>query len=153
MSMVYLGYAYRVLNRGPSDILESKRWYDKAAEVGALRAQFGLGRWYLKKGYFTEAQQAFEIAAKGDFVPAIHYLGRIYFFGQGVPKDIAKATSLLERAVADGSIYARRILGRIFIQNSEHLLNKARGFWLIGSGAVLLIWVMMVEGFASDRLR
>lgn len=153
MSMVYLGYAYNEGKVTKSDYLESERWYRQAVVAGSVLAEYGLGRLFLKSGRPVEARQYFELAANKGYVPAIHFLGRIYFYGQGVPKDIEKATELLERAASGGSVFAQRILGQILVQKNSSFLKKLRGVWLIVSAAAVLTIIICINGFSSDRFR
>jgi len=118
-SMLYLGYAFTNGIGGSPDLQAAERWYRLAAEAGLTRAHYNLGRLYLAGGRFSDAKYELERAAAKEFMPAIHYLGRLYYFGYGVPVDRVRGKALLEAAAKWGCIFAKATLAYDLIhQNS-----------------------------------
>lgn len=107
MSMLYVGSAYRYGWGVPVNFLTAEQWFRRAVDGGLMLAVLDLGSLYLERRRYAEAQAVFEAAAARDYAPAIHQLGRMYFYGHGVAKDFGRARTLLERASAEGNIAAK----------------------------------------------
>ncbi len=153
MSMYYIGIAYAFGKGVTIDLDKAECWYLRAAEAGSERAYYELGRLYLKAKKYGESKKAFERSAAGGFMPAVHMLGRMYFFGYGVDKDFQKAKPLLERAATWGSVFAKRLL-------AYQMMHSRQGWRVVWKGLVLqcrvyvdAVVVLFSEGTSSDRFR
>lgn len=69
---------------------------------------------FYQAGDYTSAAEKFAAAANAGNSRAAGYLGTMYKDGQGVPKDINKAVSLLEQSAKGGELEAAFILGQIY---------------------------------------
>jgi len=154
-SMLGLGYAYTDATLGTPDLAASEMWCRKAAEAGLVCAHYYLGRLYLMQSRYAEAKQEFEFAASKDYAPAIHYLGRIAYFGWGVPSDTVKGKALFEAASTRGNLVARDMLARDMIRHGTWR-EKAKGHLSRFRFLYELIRTACVEGengLLSDRFR
>lgn len=153
LSMQYLGCSYRDGIGVAKNLQIAEEWFRKAAEKGLARAHYSLGRLYFDNERYGDARQEFESAATGGFVPAVHFLGRIYYFGLGVPLDKLRGRSLLETASRWGCVYAKAIL-------AYDLVHESRSPWALGRGILMKLAclvdttkILLTEGFTSDRFR
>jgi TPR repeat protein len=153
MSMLYLGSAYRDGNGTSVDLREAEQWFLRARAAGLVRAGYNLGRLYLDEKCFVVAREAFEIAASEGFVPAAHYLGKIYYLGWGVEKNAEKGKELLIQAADWGCVFAKGMLAYDLIHNGKSLLATAKGVLIKCSCYIDLFKILATEGFTSDRLR
>jgi localization factor PodJL len=78
-----------------ADLVEARRWGERAAEGGDPRAMFNLGMYFYEGvGGPQDAAQAaawFRKAADRDLVDSQYNLGRLYELGLGVPQDLGEA--------------------------------------------------------------
>jgi len=97
---------------------EARKAYEKAVELGHIRARVGLGYLYAVGAGVgrdeARARAEYEAAAATGDVYALHALGKLYYEGRGVPRDLAKARELYERAARLGHTYAMNALGRMY---------------------------------------
>lgn len=63
---------------------------------------------------YAAAMKWYRQAANQGDVTAQHYLGVLYFNGQGVPKDYVEAMSWFRKAADQGSVAAQRTLGTLY---------------------------------------
>lgn len=96
---------------------EVKQFLHEAAIRGSVDAVYGVGKQYLK----TDIQKAiamFELAAEQGNSYAEYQLGKIYCFGQGVPRDLKAGTEWLKSSASHGNEYASALLEKV--QQSIH---------------------------------
>jgi uncharacterized protein len=153
MSMLYLGYAFTNGVGVASDLAVAEKWYRLAADAGLTRAYYNLGRLHLANGQYLTAKQEFEVAASKEFMPAIHYLGRMYYFGYGVPVDGVRGKALLEKASKWGCVGAKATLAYDLIHRKNSLSAKVEGILMRVECYFEFVWVLCTEGIASDRFR
>jgi TPR repeat protein len=152
-AMVHLGNGFERGKHWPANTGEAVRWYQQAADRGLLAGYYYLGRLYLKLSRHDEAFAAFRHAAAAEYPPALHWLGRMYFFGTGIPKDIVKSRSYLERATRGGNLLARILLAKLLAQNAAGLAERSRALWLRWSSIVEGFFVVAFKGKASERFK
>ncbi|RWA64666.1 tetratricopeptide repeat protein [Mesorhizobium sp.] len=152
MSLVYLGNLYR---RGQGsiskDAVEAERWFRKAADEGSLVGIFHLAIMYLNQERFLESESLLKEACNREYPPAIYWLGRLYWRGPNVMRDLSQARSLLERAADKGHIWASRDLARGYV-NSEFGFKPLRSARFFLRGAVKFMQVYQSDP-KSQRLR
>mgnify|MGYP003576990020 CR=1 FL=1 len=153
MGMIFLGYAYRAGTGVVKDPAQAERWYRRAADMGSVLGLYELGRLYIEQVRYDEAKEAFRFASAAGYAPATYHLGRMYWFGFGVEKDIRRAKTLWEDASANGHVFAERHLATLFIQTRLNTAEWLWGIFLIGRSFVGLFTALCSEGFGSDRLR
>lgn len=94
------------------------RWYQQAADGGEADGWYKLGHAYENgAGVAKDFGQAAECYQNGlhineKNIGCCNALGALYFKGNGVPQDYAKAYQLLERAYIDGSEWCVFYLGK-----------------------------------------
>ena len=93
------------------DLVESIKWFEKAAEQGHAQAQYELAQVYkLGRGtlqdYDAAARWFLEAARKGH-VAAQYHMGRLHRIGEGVDLDLIRAYAWFNRAAALGHGAAR----------------------------------------------
>lgn len=151
--MLYLGHAYRDGASVAKDIAQTEKWYRRAADMGSIMGLYYLGQLYISQARYVEAEHAFRFAAAAGYPPAGHYLGRMYFFGLGVEKNVSKAQILLEDASASGNVMATRLLGHLLIQTHLSIAGLIRGIYLTVRSYLDFFITLCSEGSSSDRFR
>ena len=94
----------------PRDLHRAERWYRRSARLGEPRAMFSLGQIACAEKAFEVAHHWFELAQKHGHVRSSYWLGKLYWRGQGVPCDRAKATQLFEQAAHANDFEAKRLM-------------------------------------------
>lgn len=88
----------------------ARSYYERAANEGSVTGYFELGRLLKRKGDLAQARAAFEAGAERGHLPSMSRLGTMMIDGQGGSRDIKAGTIWLEKAAAEGHIFARRKL-------------------------------------------
>lgn len=153
MGMLYLGYAYANGVGVESNVGLAETWYSRAAGMGLSRAHYSLARLYLDRRQYADARREFEAAASAGFVPAVHFLGRIYYFGFGVPLDRERARPLLEQASVWGCVYAKALLGYDMMHEGKGIVSKVKGALIKLDCYIEAVRILWTEGISSDRFR
>lgn len=109
----------------PYDLSEAKRWYRRSARLGDPKAMFSLGQIAYDEKSFEAARQWFEMAQKHVRIRALYWLGKLYWRGQGVPRDRVKAMKLFELAARANDYEAMRLMR--FINRRKYIPNSTRG--------------------------
>ena len=87
----YLGLIYYYGKGIQEDYKKAKECFEKGAECGNLDSKYHLAQILYKEKKYNEARIIFEELAEKDDVEAIHYLGKIYYYGNSVEKNYKKA--------------------------------------------------------------
>jgi TPR repeat protein len=153
MAMVFLGDSYRRGIGTDKDLAQSEEWYRRAADAGSVLGLYLLGRLFILQGRYDEAKSAFHFAAAGGYPPATSWLGRMYYFGWGGEKNIARAKLLLEEASARGNIIATSLLGHLLVKTHVSRVELLRGMFLMMRAYVDSVVALCVEGMDSDKFR
>jgi TPR repeat protein len=132
---------------------EAERWFKRVAAVSSVRGHHSLGRLLVHRRRYEEEIEELKFSAARGFAPALLDLGKIYFLGLGVFKDVPLSISYLQRAAEGGSIFAKRLLGRILLESATDLKTKIRGIVLIMTALCEFIPALLREGPDSDSLR
>jgi TPR repeat protein len=95
------------------------------------RYSYELGRVLAALGRSAEAAGLYQHAADLGHIRARHELGYIYTYGAGVPVDLERGRKELERAVADGDIFAIQTLGMLYYEGRgvDRDFSRARGLF------------------------
>jgi len=101
--MNVLGAYYARGTMGAPNGEKARHWFRKAADHGDAEGMASLGMIYFEGVAGTRADQAkgFEWLSKAaaqDFGPALTRMGKIYYNGEYVQRDYAKAREFFERA-------------------------------------------------------
>ena len=157
LSVSHLGartyYAW-LLERGlgcTKDNSQARELYQSAAEEESSIAQFFLGymHWRLRNG--TECTKWFERAAAQGYAPADYCLNRVYRTGKIVPLNREKARFHLDRAAAQGHLYALRDVQYYSLLGDYGVLALLRAPFLI-LPAILRVVQALVHTPNSPRV-
>ena len=110
-----LGIAYYDGHGVKRDSVAAVKWFTKAAEQQAARAQSYLGFCYLQgdgvKQDYQEAVKWYRMAAEQGDADAQFNLGRLYHHGHGVPQDDTQSAFWYRKAAEQGNAEAQYMLG------------------------------------------
>lgn len=116
----------------PSKFSEAVSCIEKLAVAGDAVAQFHMGKFYDSgRGVVANAVAAvhwYEMAAASGEIRAAHNLAILKLAGQGTPKDVEGAVSLMERGIAAGESLSAEVLGRHFCQDEPLDFDRAVHF-------------------------
>lgn len=118
---------------------EALHWYKQAAEGGQLECWFGLGRCYeLGRGTEKDVSYAAQCYQKGlaqkkdsgKRIGCANRLGALYFDGEGVERDYAKAFQLMKYGYDHNTTFAVFYLGKAYFRGlgTQQDYGKAREF-------------------------
>ena len=114
---VQVGLSYKYGEGVAKDKKEAVKWFRKAAEQGAARAQFALGDCYYKgEGIEQDEKEAvkwYRKAADQGLADAQYNLGVCYYDGKGVEEDKKEAVKWFGKAADQGDADALKELRRI----------------------------------------
>jgi TPR repeat protein len=134
MSMIYIVEAYARGEVVPRDIAQAEEWNRRAMAAGYVHGSYELGRYYYSAKDYERARNAFVQGTRLGFAPSQNMLALMDLRGFGGPKDLQSARDLLEKAVQQGHVYAKRTLAWLLIRGTY-------GFWGAISRAVsAFIW-------------
>src|SRR5208282_3886194 len=86
-----------------------------AAEQGDVDAQLRVAKAYNdERRNYGLAWKWFEAASKQGSLEATAWLGSLYLYGHGVSQDVARAASLIQKAVAGDDAVGQRFLGTMY---------------------------------------
>jgi uncharacterized protein len=152
MSMIYIAKSYATGDSSKENFLEAENWYREAASKGSDFALYSLGKLYMKAGESVKAKEIFASKALQDYLPAIHELGRMYHHGIGTEKDLTLAKRLLEKAAAQGHVFAMRELAGMLSRGGYGLLQVPRGLYLFIKSIVSMIRILKTDSPHSEKI-
>ena len=118
-----LGYMYETGDGVDQDLLQAKKWYEKAAKQNQPDAQYALAALYyydngvIKQNY-AEAKKWFEKAAYNGDDYAMNLLGYMYEQGHGTKQDYDEALRWYLKAADKNNVYAQRNLGLLYLNGN-----------------------------------
>lgn len=132
---VLLGWMYQTGTGTEKNLDEAKKWYESAKSDNPGQAEFYLGTIYRAQHDNVRGLEAFNNAARAGYAPAMYHLGRLYLFGDGVPRDEAVAFRYFEEAAKRGHLFARRNI-------AQHMMSGRAGILRIPYGILSMIAVL-----------
>lgn len=123
-ALLALGWICETGAMGSSDGDAARSYYQRAADEGSAEGHYYLGRLHLVRGEDAQGRAMFEVSAERGFIPSMSRLGRMMLVGRGGPADIAAGTGWLERAAAEGNIWAQRTLLGIEKRNAKSVIER-----------------------------
>jgi TPR repeat protein len=105
-----LGLMYAQGEGAKPDPAAAQTWFRRAAEHGSVEAQVKLAEIAIFDEKYEEALLWFSKAADRDDADAAFNVGSLYYMGQGVDKDEAKATEYYRKAARLGMLEAKNVL-------------------------------------------
>jgi TPR repeat protein len=137
---------------GPIDLHLAEHWYRQAADAGLLMAIYDLATLLERAGRYDEARNLYERGASVDDATCLHQLGRMHFFGLGVPRDFSIARTYLERSSSAGNMLAKSLFARALMVGDFGLLQRIRGAALFIGGLIQLPFIVATN-FDRNRFR
>ncbi|WP_448658804.1 SPOR domain-containing protein [Sphingomonas sp. CJ99] len=108
-----LAQAYRLGRGVPQDLAQAEQWYRRAAQQNHRQASDFYGLALFQNGNKQAAVPWLEASARRGEPRAQYVLGTMYFNGDVVARDHARAFALLSRASAQGITQATQTLAQI----------------------------------------
>ncbi len=150
-SVLYLGDAYASGRYGSKNLLEAKKWYERAEAREWIPAPHRLGRIYFTLGDYASALRAFSRGADKGYSPAVYRLGKMYIEGLGAATNLEQGRRFLAVAIADGHLFAKRDLAGLYVRGKFGLLNIPNGVMMILSLMLELIAITVRRGWRDQR--
>lgn len=117
------------------DLVESKRWYEKASEAGYMKADYNLAMMY-RRGIGVEQnfEKAYEYllrASQSNYPQTLYAVGYFLYKGFGCSQNYIKAAEYFQQAAEKNHGYAMYMLGMCYRNGYgvDRDLSKAE-FWL-----------------------
>ncbi len=132
----YMGWSYELGKGVEKNISKAVEWYEKRLEIGMQVGccnRLGILLYEGTDGVITDYDRAFRFLSYAYYDEGstwgAEYLGRMYFYGQGTPRDYVKAREILEGILEKARTYNPEIhyyLGVIYCQGLgvEQNINK-----------------------------
>lgn len=153
LSMMYLGHAFFIGRYGlERDQVLGEDWLRKSIEAGSIEACYVLAKLFQDSGKAGEALNLFKKVAELGYSPAMFAVGQIYYFGQGVDRNVEIAHKYFKKAAAEGHLYG-------ILWESGTLRERRRNAvtWIrnlsIRIPLVFRLTYVLVKYPSSDRLR
>jgi TPR repeat protein len=150
-AMIYVGRAYWYGYGVPVNCLTAEQWFRRAADEGLSLGHFFLGGLYSDRRRYDEAISEYKIAVGANYPPALHQLGRMYFYGDGVDRDLTIAGDLLERATVEGNLAAKLQFAHLLKSGARGVFGMIRGVFLQMVGMFQVMAIYRRDGPQSDR--
>jgi len=139
-SQVFVGWLYLT---GEYDIKEAVKWLEISAESGSSVGHYLLGIAYHRLQNYSEALNEFIIASENNYYDADYQIGKMYYFGIGVQKNIETSYQHFLIAKKHGHVFASRQVAVILMKGHKGFLNIIKGFLLflktLGDGVAMAI--------------
>ena len=127
-----MGYRYANGDGVEKNLVESLKWYRKAAENGQVEAQYRLGFIYEQAiGVpvdYVESARWWRKAADQGHAGAQFSLGYCYGRGEGVPRSPSEAAKWLHKSADQGNAAACRFLGKAYDRGEGVRVDKIEAY-------------------------
>ena len=116
---------------------EAVRFWQQAAKLGNVNAQYALGKFWLDTGTGDVQQAAawLEKAADAGKTSAQYVLAKLYLEGCLGEKDVEKAGKLFQKAAEQGNGFAAYRLGRLYLEGEEIPKDMVAAVWWLTEAA------------------
>lgn len=116
---------------------EAVRYWQQAAKLGNVNAQYALGKFWLDTGTGDVQQAAawLENAANAGKTSAQYVLAKLYLEGRLGEKDVEKAGKLFQKAAEQGNGFAAYRLGRLYLEGEEIPKDMVAAVWWLTEAA------------------
>jgi TPR repeat protein len=153
-SMALIGDIYHYGRSGHFiDRREAEKWLRKGAALGSAMSCYFLSRLLVEARRYDEVPELLRTAIAQGYAPAMNLLGRLYWAGAGVEKDIERARHYLERAAAKGSLMAKAGLAALGRRHPRSRSDKIKGYLFLVLGIGELLTIIFTEGPSSEKLQ
>ena len=115
---------------------QAELWFRRAAEAGHDFSQYALGKLLQSQKRMDEAVSRYEKAAAQDNSYADCWLGKLYFEGKAVSKDVPGAVDHLTASAEQGNQYAQYMVGKLHLTGQGLPRDQAQAMaWFSRSAA------------------
>lgn len=149
-SQRFIGWMYFLGEGVAKDKEKSLYWFKKAAAVGDLEAQFGLGRLYSSIGDNQSAIYWYQKSSSEGFLPSTYHVAKMNLEGTIDNADKDKAMNLFGFAAKRGHIRSTKEYATLLINGNQGVLGKLKGAYVY----IKLLITVIVLAFKepnSDR--
>jgi TPR repeat protein len=123
-ALLSLGWIYETGATAAPDKDAALSFYTRAVSQGSAAGCFSLGRLLLGRGEEAKARSAFRAGAERGDLPSMSELGTLLLEGRGGPSNAEEGWGWVERAAAEGHIFAQRTLLAIEEDNASSITDK-----------------------------
>jgi TPR repeat protein len=152
MSMLFVSDAMRDGYKYDQDLPCAERWYRVAVESGSVRGQAGLATTHVRMGRYAQAVEELESAIAKRYPPAMNSLAVMYFRGDSIPQDKAKALDLWCRGASLGHYHSKRHLIGQSLHGKFGFWKAIWAAWLFFPTVMDLAKIRFANRY-SDRMR
>ncbi len=152
LSILYVADAMRKGRVYERDLKGAEKWYSAAIDAGSVRGLHGLGLTYYNEKKYDQAIEKFQIAISRNYPPAMNSLAGMYFYGEGVARDLIAAKVLWKRGSLLGHFYSKRNYAWALMTGDYGALERPHGILLWMSAALTLLQIFMSDRY-TDRMR
>jgi len=106
--------------------------YSENININHAKKKTELGNKYFYNKNFKQSKLMYQEALKIDtnYRPALNNLGMLYYYGQGIDKNLTKAVRFLGKAAIQGNKISQFYLAMSLAEINEEQFNKEIIFWL-----------------------
>ncbi len=130
-SQIFVGNVY--LNGVGSieqNLHESVKWLEMSVKSDSVVGHYLLGIAYYYLLDYTKALNEFVIASEMKYFAADYQIGKMYYYGIGVPMDIEQSYKYFLAAKKQGHMFASRQVAVILMKGHKGFINIFRGMFL-----------------------
>ena len=151
-SLIHLGQIYSQGLGVKADAKIAEQYYTEADQKGSIYGSYYLSLLYIRQKNMIRARIFLEKCVEQGFAPALHKLGRIYYNGWGVKRDVKRAMKLWKQGVSMGNILSNVSLGLAYVRFRGGPSKFITGFELIISSIRRYSQVLQADP-GSDLLK
>ena len=131
-SQIFVGNVYLTGEAGiEQNLHEAVKWLDRSAKSGSIFGHYLLGIAYYHLADYSKAFNEFVVASKMNYFPADYHIGRMYYEGIGVEKDIDKSYQYCLAAKKQGHMFASRHVASMLMKGHKGFANRIKGMFLL----------------------
>lgn len=145
-----LGFMYYQGKGTSRDLDAAENWFKKAFAEGDEQAGVGLFRVYVERDEFDKALHYMRIMEEKEYPPALYWLGRMYYNGFGVQKDLAKAFEYFTQAAEHGHFVGTRDRAKLMLKGFKGFFARFLGVYELAR-LVIVMAVALRKDFDDER--
>lgn len=124
-----LGFMYYQGKGTRRDFGLAERWFRQALERGDEQASVGLFRVYVEREKYGIALGYMRQMARKGYPPALYWLGRMYYNGWGVEKDMGRALIFFSLAARYGHFVGMRDRAKLLMRGVNGFFARFLGIY------------------------
>ncbi|MFQ5452525.1 MAG: tetratricopeptide repeat protein [Candidatus Paceibacterota bacterium] len=147
-SCVFVGW---LLSKGGKGVKQDQeqaiKWLELASNSGSVDAKYILGTVYCDLRKYDQAISSFKQASASGYSAAFYQLGKMYYFGIGLARDLSQAYCYFCEASKLGHIFGRRSKALMLIKGYKGRKNILLGIILLIWSVLVGIWVALIDPY------